>query len=549
MESFDRNDRTGTASASCSQEPLPQRSVAPELSRNRLHFRSTGVVAVVAFLVLLITAPPLEFYLESADHGFQLGVGNQVLFGWTPGIDNFQSYGPLVPYTSALGIRLSGSLIGETLLCAFGYSVALALVFSIVSQAANRIAGASAAVAAFLLLARFFKWYIWCIPLLAIFFAYQYVYASEDRSRHRWLSGCGLVLGIGWLYRFDVATGSLAAVAVIIAVTGYRQGEWSMRWYAGQVVRLAICFAVPLTLWMAYVAWYFGPTAPFDYLRNTVLAAQGVVTGMAQPLEGHAIPATYLFVIGTYLLALAIGLRRQTSGDAGPARLMLLVPAVIGLSCIHQALHRRGLHHLLQVAPPTIIAAHLLAVRFVATAAAAHHWKKRLFWSGVAALYILAAAQAAWIGMRVGACDMTGAAMPLNQKFAELHDPLNAGWDRPAIQAIRRVRREVPSDRPILVFPVGPQLYFFTERRFSGRRNAYYPQVACHATGGRENLAEIRRDMPSAVILTWDVWGELQCVEPDEIPADFPHRDVARLIREKFRRVAYENEGLVVLLP
>lgn len=72
------------------------------------------VVFAACFLWLLLKSPTLESYLDNADHGWQLCQGRQILLGKTPGIDLCTPYGALPGYSSALGLWLFGSLIGET---------------------------------------------------------------------------------------------------------------------------------------------------------------------------------------------------------------------------------------------------------------------------------------------------------------------------------------------------------------------------------------------------------------------------------------------------
>jgi hypothetical protein len=131
-----------------------------------------GVVLLGLLLVFLLKAPGLEFFLESSDHGYQLSIGTQVLLGKVPGIDLVIGYGPLVMYTSALGLWLSHSLVGETILCSVGYALSVFLLYHLVSRYTSKPLGLVAAGFGMLLQARFYKWYVWLIPM-AILWAWR----------------------------------------------------------------------------------------------------------------------------------------------------------------------------------------------------------------------------------------------------------------------------------------------------------------------------------------------------------------------------------------
>ena len=92
------------------------------------------VVFAIAFVLLLWKAPGLDFYLGSADHGYQLSIMRQILLGEFPYIDVFFYYGPMFGFTSALGALATGNLVGETVICAVGYAAALTLIYVLVAR-------------------------------------------------------------------------------------------------------------------------------------------------------------------------------------------------------------------------------------------------------------------------------------------------------------------------------------------------------------------------------------------------------------------------------
>src|SRR5262245_19485345 len=158
------------------------------------------LVAVVSFAVLMQGAPDLAWYVVYGnDPSFQLSIGQQVVLGQRLFVDVFLHYGPLVAYTSALGLAVHDSLVPETVICALGYAASIALVFSTARVLIGRVAGVALSVLAVVLLARFYKWYYWLFPLLTVFLA---VRAPADG--HARGDGLGLVTGVAFLYRMDL---------------------------------------------------------------------------------------------------------------------------------------------------------------------------------------------------------------------------------------------------------------------------------------------------------------------------------------------------------
>ncbi len=232
--------------------------------------RLSGVLCV-----LLLLAPGLDYFLASQDHGYQLSVGMQILLGKVPGIDIITAYGPGAMYTSALGLWASGSLVGETVLCAGGYALALFLIYRLVRAHASRSAGLVAAAVGFVLLARFYKWYLWLIPLLTLWALNRYL-SSPARSRRRCAGACGLVLGLSWLYRLDVGTIELAVSLIVVALAEVRwpPGNGSVfRRTKRAVMSLLLLlgtFSIPPLLWLGYLAIHVGSHAPREFFATTL---------------------------------------------------------------------------------------------------------------------------------------------------------------------------------------------------------------------------------------------------------------------------------------
>ena len=159
--------------ASISGSPLSRRELA------------LGTLVFLGFFTLfLLKAPGVGFYFTSSDHGFQLSVGTQILLGRVPGIDVVIGYGPLVMYTSALGLWLTGhSLIGETIICSIGHALSLFLIYHLLSRYASKRLGLVAAGFGFLLQIRLYKWYVWLIPLAVLWVWHCFLNARPEWRR------------------------------------------------------------------------------------------------------------------------------------------------------------------------------------------------------------------------------------------------------------------------------------------------------------------------------------------------------------------------------
>ena len=133
------------------------------------------IVFAGCFLALLHRSPSLESYMDNPDHGVQLCLGRQILEGKTPGIDACTFYGAFSGYCSALGLGLFGSLVGESIICSLGYAASMAIIGFLVSRYSGKCKGLIAVAIAFLLMARFYKWYVWLFPLLNLMALHGYL--------------------------------------------------------------------------------------------------------------------------------------------------------------------------------------------------------------------------------------------------------------------------------------------------------------------------------------------------------------------------------------
>ncbi len=277
------------------------------------------MVFLTFLLLCLLKAPGVGFYFTNSDHGFQLSVGTQVLLGRVPGTDVVIGYGPLVMYTTALGLWLTnGSLIGETIICSIGHALCLFLIYHLLSRYASKRLGLIAAGFGFFLQIRFYKWYVWLIPLAILWVWHRYLNAVPER-RGRWIAATGLILGVCSLYRPDFGTTETAAIVVLLGLFEVFEPGRS----AGRRVRslgiLIASFSVLPLVWLCYLTLHVGLRAPLEYLETTVMTALAVSRGLAQPpppirsvlLVYTLLPATYLFVVCAVLIRIKNGAARR----------------------------------------------------------------------------------------------------------------------------------------------------------------------------------------------------------------------------------------------
>ena len=528
-----------------------------DLAHPKWNAAIAGGVWLALLLTILATAPELQTYLESSDMGYQLSLGQQVLAGKTPGVNLLMFYGPLVAYTSALGLWLGGSLIGEVVICALGYSLALWLMWLIVARHGNRLAATAAAASGYLLLARFYKWYLWLLPLLVLWELDGYLRSPAAR-RGKWPPAIGLTLGIGWLYRFDIAAGLTAAAALMIGLVELRSAPDDWRRAGRSLAAFDAACTLPLLVWLGVLYWIGGPHAMGDYLSMTWCGAVGVVRGLSSPLPEFILSSPFhkqnlilaAYVLGplTYALCLLRGIRAEIGHRATPTSRILLAIALVGVCISHQAMHRRDAAHLLQVIPPAILGMVLLGAIWLrrrddfgqnATSA------RRTRIAGVCYVTVACAVGSGLVTW--GRLDLGPASLWPSARYRALAAPLAPGHTHPVAAALREVQRCVPPDQSILVFPAECQYYAIAQRRMSGLLNTYFPSLYCDSPWRERNLDAICRDAPKLVIVPdhfldpqkpyYEVWAR----------GIKEHQAVEQWIRRNYTKVVYDHDGIVLL--
>jgi hypothetical protein len=518
------------------------------LSRGEL---ALGALVFLGFLsLLLMKAPGLGFYFTSTDHGFQLSVGTQVLLGRVPGVDVVNGYGPLVMYTSALGLWLTnGSLIGETIICSIGHALSIFLIYHLLSRYASKRIGLVAAGFGFFLQVRFYKWYVWLIPLAILWVWHRYLQALRQR-RVRWIAAIGLVLGVCWLYRPDFGTTGTAAMVVLLGCFEACEAGGSTARVLKSVGILVAWFSVPVVAWLGYLVIHLGPYAPIKYFETTIMAALAVSQGLAHPpppirslLIAHGlIPATYLFVIVAVWRSIKHGSR-----DTGAW--FLLASAAIGLACQHQSWHRMDGGHLLQVIAPAIVCTALVACWMIRGLDGVMRGFRlqlcaRTAGVGFAVILVLLGVKLA----RFGRVDLDSFSFWPQDRYRRLGSPLRDAETDPQVAALAFVARQTDPSESILVFPLDPQFYAFAQRRISGRLHGYYPGVLNTPHCQSDNLAAIEADMPSLVVVPSDFESTQEGTgDPFERDCRRSHANIEHFIRQQYPRVVLDSGGITVL--
>ena len=509
-----------------------------------------GTVIFLGLLLLfLLKAPGIEFFLSSRDHGYQLSIGIQVLLGKVPGFDLPIAYGPLVMYTSALGLWLTHSLIGETFLCSTGYALSVFLLYHLVSRYTSKWLGLVAAGFGLLLQARFYKWYLWLIPMAILWTWHRYLNCPPAR-RWRWVVAGGSILGICWLYRPDFGTTNLLACLVFLGLVEASEPPREAVRVLRALGLFVASFSVFPLAWLGYLVTRCGVLAPLTYFGNTVQAALSIAGGMSQPPPPiRSVILAYWLMPVSYLLALAMVWQRSRTRQLDARSWFLLVSALIGIACLHQAMHRMDPAHLLQVVPAAIICASLIASALFSGAeglSRSLRVKTLIRVAGLGYSVLLVA-----IGLKLshwGQPDLQTLLLWPLDRYSSLADPQGRSDRNPRLAALSSVTKLTNPGEPILVFPIECQYYALTQRRISGRQIAYFAGLFDSPHDRERNLKAIRDEMPKLIIVPSDFQTGPD-ITPDKLVGEGrrAHQNIEDFIRQEYPRVVVNEGGIVVL--
>ena len=508
----------------------------------------------------IASAPTRDSFLNNYDHGYQLGMGVQVLHGKVPGVDILTHYGPMVFYSSAAWYWLSGSLLGETIACATAYALCLTIIYTVLARHVSGMAGVLGALAGYLLEARFYKWYIWLFPLGTVWLLDR-VSGSTPEARKRWVAATGLFVGVGWLYRWDVGTTGAGACLVYLYLTGsdLKSGV-KVPWRGWGAFGLT--FILPPLAWFVYLLIDRGWAGPSFFVWASLKGAVNSTRAMALPLPrfnaadplsaASVVVLAYGMLIATYLVCGTIGLIAEWTSRSSPRSRLMLAVALVGLSTFHQGIHRKGAHHLLQIIPPAIVGSCLLfsiLYEHIASSTAAGLRARAVRYLGFA--FVLGAAITGLGLVPSGRVDLSSVQMWPRRKLRALAHPLNArpGPGVPLLSVLRQVRDATDRNDPILVFPVDSQYLAFLDRPVSGRLTVFVPGFFDSGVEVERNLEAIRKSMPKVVLVAPVTGGT------DPARSSLFHQDSAkshayalRFIEENYTRKLYECDRCIVLL-
>lgn len=515
------------------------------------------VLCALSLLYLLLRVPNPELFLASDDQGYQMALGMAVATGRHPGFDFITQYGPFVAYSSWLAWAVSGSVIGEILLCAFGYSAAIALTYAYLARHANVLIGLAGALLALALFPRFYKWYYWLLPILTMVAAERFASlramrsASRDRAAWFWLAGVGASVGASGLFRYDLLLEGVVFGAIVIAAVEFtRPGPPIQHWRAAlrdTAAFVAFCLVAPI-VFLTLVGMLRGP-------HQVVLVLQSIVDGTSDTVAHYLIApyrfsganpfsaanilallqvAVPLIYLGALILSLAI--LRAPKGDRRAEGVPLLCASLMGLGIFPQALHRADLEHLLQVIPPFVITLGLLLHLFLERDPIGARK------SGGFAAFALALALLLPMAARAGSDLGSPSRNPIAVWERLVGLPQAAANNAIADMAVA-IQRFTPPDTT--VFLVMPQtkmsLLYFARRHQPGLFPTYEVGMFAGPRWLAENEARLRSTPPDYLVLARP--GALPMTG---MPAPFIP-DLLAEWQQEYRRVVYQNPYFFLL--
>lgn len=488
--------------------------------------RADAVCLSAVTIFIFGSVPAFEFYMQSPDHGFQLMLGSQILQGKIPSIDLVAATGPLVGLSSAAGLWFNYSLLPETMVCALMYIASVYLIYRLVNGAlaecpSYRIPAAFFAVSVSLLfLPRFYKWYYWFFPMaIAALVSRAFLYEERPDKRQRVTALAALLTGVAALYRPELGVASLAAMLALVILFTVDERD------AGAGFRLAgittLFFLIPVGAWTLVLEWLGGSIG--DFMQTYLDGARSIVDTMSlglpevswrEPLSnavGHRLAFVLVFITYTAVLAYAFGCALSRRTRISKATVILVVLAMVGLSILPQALHRKDVGHFLQVAAPFF--ALNIACWFLLWArggnAAGPSRSRRV----IAGTYI---GLSVW--MYIGLSDhLKRDYETFGQRIIERYELLAGGpehyveamvnperrSEKRALRAARAalaVRQICPAEGHILVLGTVPVAYWF-DRRIAGLFPYYYEGIYEQPRWINRDFAAIEEHAPSLVLI------------------------------------------------
>lgn len=494
------------------------------------------------FLYFLGFLPTAAFFGQSLDHGYQLALGTTLLSGAVPGCDFFSHYGPLVGYFSALGL-LAGGVAGECAVCAIGYAAVLTLAFRIASKSGGNIAGALAFACLLFLPARFYKWYYWLIPVLALFMA-EFVTSVPPTAKRMAVRYClcGAGLATALLFRLDLGLQWLTVTVVAFMVDTYRrrpplrdQAVNSAAYALG-----AVCTLTVVNTWWALSGG--NPFAVIDYYRASLDASAELLRLYSRtPKMAFDYSLTVQNVFPLVLLLVPIicitnglwAIRELRRDRSSGVAVHCLLFSVASLSIFPQALHRSDIAHFLQALPPLAILATLL-MRGAFTGA----WLKVARVQGLTLLLAFA-----FFAVKTDS-DQDYRARPFQNFRAILRLPDSAS-DLEDVRLAEILRRHTtPEQRVFFAMNWTPSpAIFLSGRAPAGVVPVYAPGLFASASIVARNSAALQAAPPAALVVQRNDWP---LKTPTTVPPYAPRLSAAW--SHSFTRLVGQTKNYIVLM-
>lgn len=524
---------------------------------SELNRQYSWYVFLAAVLTLLWRMPELQSYLRNPDSGYQLSLGQQVLLGRFPFVDLFFHYGPLTAFTSGLSQWFHNGVLSEAITNAFGYGVAILLLYRLSPRQPSIVAALLVPFVALLLLSRFYKWYYWLWPLGVLYC--HAAYLSARNTGGRWLFSGGVCAAMGALYRLDLAGVFFVFQVIITALEAFAEQD-----YRRPLKRLGLFlsgFGVPFGIWLLILGVVGGVTSLRDYFAATLTGGAGVVELWGKPLpefqwdrplsaaSGTALSMLLLPI--TYLSCLLIGvwqgyLRRD---KRHPMARLMAATALIGIGIYPQGFYRPDLAHLLQVMPPMLLAVPYL-YWYAKQGLPTLNPPLRKIGQSFLALYGLLLC-AAFLGIKqAGGNDMG----PLDSDYMRHFSSLRTAPSLPTEEFLRRpntrilaklvrgIHEQSKTNEPILVLPLLPQLYYFADRPMSGLLNGYAEGILDGEEWRQRNLETVMAKPPVLLVVN-DTFLKTGVDEPFRRSQP----ELYTYLREHYPRVTYRAGRFMLL--
>jgi hypothetical protein len=510
------------------------------------------VVFAVAFVYLLLRVPDPFFFLESDDQGYQMAMGMAVAKGSLPGFDFISQYGPMVAFMSAAAWLVSGNVVGEIVLCAAGYAVAIALAYRYLARHGNVTVAAIGAVILLALFSRYYKWYYWLLPLLVLIAAQRFAERrSTGMTATRLVAGWGLLVGLSGLFRYDLLLEGVVFGAIVIAAVEFTP-QAKLRTNMGPALRelavfVASAAALPLLYCTLILVTRGGHQLSLVLLSLIDGSVDTVVNYGVRPFRfgsggfnfANAVAFLQIVIPAVYAVALLRSMKRLWSGK--PAQradaLAMFCAALMGLGLFPQALHRADDQHLLQILPPFIITLGLILARLMDSEASAE--RKTLTGLALGIIVLALAIVAPLAGNDLNS--------PLRNQIAlwrYIAGLPDSGREHAVADMAAAIRTMTPSDAT--VFLVMPQtrmpMLFFAERRQPGLFPTYEPGMFNGDVWLNENAARLRQNPPDYIVLALGNARRVGLGAPyvEDVLADW---------QSAYRTVVYQNPYFILLAP